>query len=123
MTNREFFEKVIATVEDVELVDFAKTSIEKLDARNEKRKSMTSKKALENAPIKNAICDFLKDKDFTTCSEIAKAIEISTQKCSALCRQLVDDERLVVTDVKVKSKGKQKAYKIVWEKGDYPLFF
>ena len=74
---------------------------------------MTSKKALENAPIKNAICDFLKDKDFTTCSEIAKAIEISTQKCSALCRQLVDDERLVVTDVKVKSKGKQKAYKVV----------
>ena len=112
MTNREFFVMVIANVEDVELVDFAKTSIEKLDARNEKRKSMTSKKALENAPIKDAICDFLKDKDFTTCSEIAKAIEISTQKCSALCRQLVDDERLVVTDVKVKSKGKQKAYKI-----------
>ena len=77
MTNREFFEKVIATVDDAEIVDFAKTSIEKLDARNEKRKSMTSKKALENAPIKDAICDFLKDKGFTTCSEI----EIGSASC------------------------------------------
>ena len=114
MTNREFFERVIETVEDAEIVEFAKASIVKLDERNAKRKEQTSKKAKENEPIKKSIIDYLKGKELVTCSEIAKAIDISTQKCSALCRQLVDSEVLSVTDVKVKSKGKQKAYTIRW---------
>ena len=112
MTNREFFERVIETVEDAEIIEFAKTSIKKLDERNAKRKEQTSKKAKENEPIKKSIIDYLNSKELITCSEIAKAIDISTQKCSALCRQLVDSEVLTVTDVKVKSKGKQKAYTI-----------
>ena len=52
MTNREFFERVIETVEDAEVVEFAKASIAKLDERNAKRKEQTSKKAKENEPIK-----------------------------------------------------------------------
>ena len=51
MTNREFFERVIETVEDAEIIEFAKTSIKKLDERNAKRKEQTSKKAKENEPL------------------------------------------------------------------------
>ena len=43
-------------------------------------------------------------------SEIAVALEISTQKTSALCRQLVENGTLNAEDVKVKGKGKVKGY-------------
>ena len=62
MTNREFFERVIETVEDAEIVEFAKASIVKLDERNAKRKEQTSKKAKENEPIKKSIIDYLNGK-------------------------------------------------------------
>ena len=106
MTNREFFEKVIATVSDEELVAKATEEIEKLDARNAKRKNTPSKKSVENEPIKNAIKAVLSDTPLTA-SEIAEKVEISTQKASALLKQI---DGLAVTDVKVKGKGTRKAY-------------
>ena len=111
MTKREFMEKVIAMGND-ELKEFAESEIAKLDARNAHRKEMPSKKSKENEPIKANIVDFLNEKDFTVASEIAKGLELTTQKVSALCRQLVENGILVVTDVKVKGKGTQKGYKV-----------
>lgn len=113
MTNREFFEKVIATVDDAELVEFSKTAIEKLNARNEKRKEQATKKSKENEPIKAEIMNYLTGKEKVLCAEIAKAVEISTQKCTALCRQLIDEGLITTEKVKVKNKGKQNAYTIV----------
>lgn len=111
MTKREFMEKVIAMGND-ELKEFAESEIAKLDARNAHRKEMPSKKSKENEPIKANIIDFLNGKDFTVASEIAKGLELTTQKVSALCRQLVENGILAVTDVKVKGKGTQKGYKV-----------
>lgn len=42
-----------------------------------------------------------------------EACEISVQKASALCRQLVEEGALTVQEIKVSKKGKQKAYAIV----------
>jgi hypothetical protein len=111
MTKREFMEKVIAMGND-ELKEFAESEIAKLDARNAHRKEMPSKKSKENEPIKANIVDFLNGKDFTVASEIAKGLELTTQKVSALCRQLVENGTLTVSDVKVKGKGTQKGYKV-----------
>lgn len=111
MTKREFMEKVIAMGND-ELKEFAESEIAKLDARNAHRKEMPSKKSKENEPIKANIVDFLNGKDFTVASEIANGLELTTQKVSALCRQLVENGVLAVTDVKVKGKGTQKGYKV-----------
>ena len=111
MTQREFMEKVIALGND-ELTAYATSAIEKLDARNAKRANTPSKKSKENEPIKANIVDFLTGKDFTIASEIAKGLKISTQKVSALCRQMVENGTLAVTDVKVKGKGSQKGYKV-----------
>ena len=107
MTNREFFEKVIATVSDEELVAKATEEISKLDARNAKRKGEESKKAKENAPIKEAISKVLTEEP-KLASEIATEVGISTQKASALLRQM----DVKVTDVKVKGKGTQKGYSL-----------
>lgn len=108
MTNREFFEKVIAEVTNEELVEKAKVELAKLDARNARRASTPSKKAKENEPIKKAIRDVLSAEPMTA-SEIASKVGISTQKASALLRQI---DGLTVTEVKIKGKGKVKGYSI-----------
>jgi len=116
MTKREFMQAVIAIATEMNKVDikeFAESEISKLDARNAKRASKPSKTAQANEPIKKAIAQFLDDKDTPmTAKEIGESVEISTQKASALCRQMVESGLLNVTDVKVKGRGKQKGYSV-----------
>ena len=118
MTKREFLNEVIAVIDGtsevnvLELKEFAKAEIVKLDERNASRSSKPSKTQLENEPIKAAIVEFLTGKDWTVASVIGEALEISTQKASALCRQLVADKALVEMEVKIPKKGKQKAYMV-----------
>ena len=105
MTKREFMENVIAMVESQEMKDFAQKEIESLDRRNAKRAERPSKTAIANEPIKAEIAKVLTTEPMTA-STIAKLVEISTQKASALLRQM----NVNVTDVKVKGKGTQKGY-------------
>ena len=105
MTTREFFENVITMVENEEMQEKAKSLIEALDRRNAKRAERPSKTAIANEPIKAEIAKILTDEPMLA-SEIAQKIEISTQKASALLRQM----DVKVTDVKVKGKGTQKGY-------------
>ena len=105
MTQREFFNAVIAETENADLAKFAVESLQKLDARNAKRASTPSKTAIANEPIKQAIMAELTDTP-QTAAEIAVKVGVTTQKASALLRQ-IDCE---VTEVKVPKKGKQKGY-------------
>lgn len=105
MTTREFFENVITMVEDAEMQEKAKSLIEALDRRNAKRAERPSKTAIANEPIKAEIAKVLTTEPMTA-STIAKLVEISTQKASALLRQM----DVKVCDVKVKGKGTQKGY-------------
>ena len=127
MTKREFFEAVIANVENEDLVLFAEKEIEKMNERNAKRKNTPSKTAIANEPIKAHIVEFLTNSEGShIASEIANAVEISTQKASALCRQLVEVGTLAVEEVKVKGKGKVKAYSLAQsrrKRTDESLFF
>ena len=106
MTNREFFTAIVNSEVSDELKAFATESIAKLDARNAKRSEKPSKKSLENAPLIAKIAEFLTSEP-KLASEIAKELEISTQKASALLRQI---DGVSVCDVKVKGKGTQKGY-------------
>ena len=54
------------------------------------------------------IAEALKAQGVTT----AEGEEISTSKASSMCRQMVDENRLTVKDVKVKGKGEQTQYTI-----------
>ncbi len=106
MTRREFFEAVMAHEGiEVELHDFAANEIEKLNARNAKRSSTPSKRALANEPIKAEIVKVLTH-DAQSASEIAEKVGISTQKSSSLLRQI---DGLTVSELKVKGR-KVKGY-------------
>ena len=118
MTKREFFNEVIAVIDGtsevnvLELKEFAKAEIVKLDERNASRSSKPTKTQIENEPIKEKILEVLSTGERMVASAIAERLEISTQKVSALCRQLVESKQLKVEDVKIPKKGKQKAYMI-----------
>ena len=111
MTNREFYTAIVNGTLTEDVIAKAHEEIEKLDARNAKRSAKPSKKSLENAPIKESIAEFLADGSHLA-SEIAKGLDLSVSKVSALCRQMVDDGILTVEDVKVKGKGTQKSYSL-----------
>lgn len=116
MTTREFL-TTIASMEDLneELIQYAKAELKKLDKRNAARAAKPTKAQKENEPIKEEIVKFLTEKSgFHTASEIMEACEISVQKASALCRQLVEEGALKVREIKVPKKGKQKAYATVY---------
>lgn len=113
MTEREFLNAVLA-IEGLstDLADYAKEGISKLDARNDKRKNTPTKVQKENEGLMNAILTQL-SKAPAVASEIAVALEISTQKASALCKLRVDKGLVSVKDYKVKNKGAVKQYSLV----------
>ena len=106
MTKREMFEAIVNGNVTEEVVAMAQSELVKMDERNEKRKNSPSKTAIANEPIKAQIVEVLTTEPLTA-SDVANAVGISTQKASALLRQI---EGLTVTEVKVKGKGKVKGY-------------
>ena len=119
MTKREFLNEVIAVIDGtsevdvLELKEFAKAEIVKLDERNANRSAKPTKAQIENKSIKEKILEVLSTGEKMVASAIAERVEISTQKASALCRQLVESNKLKVEEVKIPKKGKQKAYSIL----------
>ena len=112
MTQREFLTAIASNETlNAELVDFAKALLVKADEKNAKRRETPNKTQLANEPIKAKILELLADKSMVA-SDIARELEITTQKASALARQLVDSEQLIATDVKVKGKGSVKCYSL-----------
>ena len=110
-TKREFLKGIVeGAVVTAEQAAFAVKEIEAIDKRNEKRKATPSKTAVANEPIKADIVKALEGKGPTPASALALAVGITTQKASALARQLVEAGTLEAFEVKVKGKGKVKAY-------------
>lgn len=112
MTNREFYTAIINSDLADDLKTYAQGEIDKLDARNDKRKNTQTKTQKENEGIMTSILDHLVNGS-AVASDIATALGISTQKASALCKLLVNDGKLTVTDIKVKNKGTVKQYTLV----------
>ena len=111
MTNREFYNAIANGTMDDEIKACAVKAYKKMDERNAKRKP--SKASIENVSIKEKIVEFITQRnEFCVASAIAEALGISTQKASALCRQLVADGKLVEKEIKVLKQGKRKAYGI-----------
>ena len=106
MTNREFYTAVMNGTINEEVIAHASEAIVKLDERNAKRASKPSKVALANEPIKAKILEVLSTEP-KVASEIAELVGISTQKASALLRQI---EGLEISEVKVPKRGKMKGY-------------
>jgi hypothetical protein len=119
MTMRKYHEAVLAIPGcPADVAEKAKAEIAKLDATNVKRAEKAAEKAKENDPIKQAIYNLLVEKGAMVASAIAMELttseaEITTSKASAMCRQMVEEGRLTVCEVKVPKKGKVKQYTAV----------
>ena len=123
MTNREFFVNVSKNIVGEAEIAHALEQIAKLDATNAKRAEQQSAKSKANEPLKIAILNLLTENGGMTSPDIADALnkqgvttadgeEISTSKASSMCRQMVEDGRLTVTDIKIPKKGKMKQYTV-----------
>lgn len=100
---------VYTTIQKCDIPDWVRTWVEgeltKMDTANANRQSKPSKKEQENQPIKGSIFALLTERGPMVASAIGEALEISTSKASALCRQMVEDGQLSVAEVKSPKKG------------------
>ena len=108
-TKREMLNAVAAGMVNEEVAAWARDEIAKMDRANELRRNKMSKKAKENLPVIEAIKGVLTDEP-QTATMIGEKVGISTQKASALLRQIVDAGHATKVEVKIKGKGKQKGY-------------
>ena len=116
MTNREFYTNIAnGTITEAEIAHAA-SALAKLDAANEARKNKPSKKATENAPILESITNALTTEP-QVAADIAAAVGVSTQKASALLRQLITAGVAVQSEVKVPKRGVVKAYALATVEG------
>ena len=118
ITMRQLFTAIVEGNITPAMIEKAKAEIAKMDATNAKRAEKAAEKAKENDPIKNAIYNLLIEKGPMVASAIGMELttpeaEITTSKASSMCRQMVEERRLTVEDIKVKGKGKVKQYTAV----------
>ena len=120
MTRREVYNAVLNGKTSEEVLNWFRAELTKMDTANEKRKTQPSKKDKENQPIKDSIFSLLTEKGSMVASAIGEALDISTSKASALCRQMVEDGRLSVAEVKSPKKGggKVKQYTAIESEGE-----
>lgn len=116
-TMREFLTAVINANVSNEITTFANKEIDKLDKKNDKKKSTMTKDQKINAEIKTKILDFMTEETTYTSPELAKAMqeiftemEISTNKISALMRQLTAESKVNQIEKVKTSKGYVKGY-------------
>ena len=111
---RQFLNDIIAGNATPEAQEMARTLLERLDAKNEKRRNTPSKAQVANEPLRQQVFAYVAQHPSALASEVATACEMSsTAKASALLRQLVAEGECTVEEVKVKGKGKLKAYTAV----------
>lgn len=103
MTQRELFTAIIVNlqgetpmdkdgnpIENATLIEGLEDRIAQLNKKNSSASGSRkpTKTQVENEGIKAQIIEFLGTVDRATCTEIGKALDISTQKCSALLKQI-----------------------------------
>ena len=114
MTNREFLTAFTEGKNTEEMQTYAVEQLKKLDDRNAKRNAKPTKAQLENEETKKEILAALAVEAMTA-AEIGTAVGISTNKASALAKQLADEKKVTRTEVKIPKKGKCFQYALATE--------
>lgn len=119
MTNREFFEAVIAANLSEEMTEKAEGFIKSLDKANARRKETPKVKERNSATIalRNKVMAILAEGPALTTALAEKTGE-SPQRISGTMRELVQDGKVINEKVSVKGKGKQTQWSIAAEDGD-----
>lgn len=113
MTNREFLEKVINTVEDAELVEYATMECAKLDKANAKKREKAMEKAAEKQPLREALFDHITVEPKSAATLVAETeMDINPKSVPSLLKPYIEKGMVVKTEIKVVGKGKQRGYAI-----------
>ena len=109
MTRRERLEMVIAQNITEELIEECKVELEKLNASNASRKPTAHQ--VENVKVGEDILAILTDEPKFV-DEVLAGLEgeFTRQRVSGILTNLVKEGKVHSEDVKVKGKGKRKAY-------------
>ena len=109
MTRRERLEMVIAQNITEELIEECKAELEKLNASNASRKP--TEHQLENVKIGEEILKILSDEPMLVDDVLPKLDGVfARQRISGILTNLVKEGKVHSEDVKIKGKGKRKAY-------------
>ena len=107
MTKVEMFSLIADLLADNDdVVAFCDHEKELLSKKRTSKSSKPSKTQLENEPIKASIIEYLDGKSDVIASDVAKELEISTPKASALLCQIVADGKATVKDAKISTLDK-----------------
>ena len=114
-TAREFYNAIVnGSAITPDMVDFAKSAIEKMDTKNANRRSTLSKAQVANEGIKTDIIAYMTENGKQSAKSLADYFEVSTQKISALMKQMVDSGTVtVVKDKFAGSSTKVNVYSLV----------
>ena len=110
MTNRELYNAIINNNITADVVAKAREEIAKLDARNLAKAEKPNKKQAENEPIAKAIVEYLTDKGEVLGTDIATALNLTTNKLNGVAGNLWKEGVLVKGKTKVKGKGEMTTY-------------
>ena len=117
MTRRERLEAVIKGEISEALIESCREELAKLDERaaraNEEAKTTTN--YVENKEYEERICAALrKTSEPIQIDELGELVgsTLSRQRLTAICTNLIREGRIKSCDMKVKNKGKRKAYYI-----------
>lgn len=112
MTIREFYQTVLDAHISEDMDKASAELIKKLDDRNEKRKSADSKAKRETADRRTAVLNFLNNNEGVFLRDaIAEATGLTVGQVSSACKALIDDGKVVKSEVKVE-KTKKIGYSI-----------
>lgn len=113
MTRRERLEMVIRGEITPELIEDCKRELQKLDEHGAAvlAKSKEMPRYKENKMYEERIYEIVGEEPMQI-EEIKKAIgaDVTRQRLTAICTNLVRDGRINVVEIKVKGKGKRRAY-------------
>ena len=104
---REYLEanlagKPLSTVINGEsLEEKGKALLAGLDSKNAKRTETPSKTYTENEPLRKKVVEYLtaKNGESVTAKEIATALDVKSAKASALCKDLIAEEKIERLDL------------------------
>ena len=115
MTEREMLNAVIAGKIDEEVIAKAQAMIDAKNDANAKRREKESVKAQENKALAQKLIGEVLTKEGMTATQIAEAMGLAnSQKATAIAKKAVEiaEGAVIVEDVKITGKGKQKAYRL-----------
>ena len=111
MTAREALTAVVGGNITDKVKEWAKGEIDKLNKKNEKRKTAQGEIKAENKPIADAILVALANGQMLSV-DLATAIGQTSQKTNGVAGEMAKIGMLIKSKVKVKGKGEQTAYSL-----------